>query len=290
MPAPSATTETPALDFLRRLTGNGEAEFRDGQLEAIEQLVERRGRVLCVQRTGWGKSAVYFVATAMLRERGAGPTILVSPLIALMRNQLDAAESLGIHAATVNSSNREDWQETFDRIDDGEVDLLLLSPERLANPHFRRNVLPELIRTSGLLVIDEAHCISDWGHDFRPDYRRIAGLVKRLPDTAAVLCTTATANDRVIADVTEQLGAGEHAADDHGSDDRDLITIRGTLDRPSLRLEVCDLPSQAERMAWLATYIPQFEGSGIVYCLTVRDTISVSNWLDRKGIKVEAYS
>ena len=211
--AKAPTEPTPALDFLRRLTGNRRAKFRDGQLEAIEQLVERRGRVLCVQRTGWGKSAVYFVATAMLRERGAGPTILVSPLIALMRNQLDAAESLGIHAATVNSSNREDWQETFDRIEDGEVDLLLLSPERLANPHFRRNVLPELIRTSGLLVIDEAHCISDWGHDFRPDYRRIAGLVKRLPDTAAVLCTTATANDRVIADVTEQLGAGEHARD-----------------------------------------------------------------------------
>ena len=235
-----------------------------------------------MQRTGWGKSAVYFVATAMLREQGAGPTILVSPLIALMRNQLEAAESLGIHAASVNSSNREDWQETFDKIEDGEVDLLLLSPERLANPHFRRNVLPELIRTSGLLVIDEAHCISDWGHDFRPDYRRIAGLVKRLPETAAVLCTTATANDRVIADVTEQLGAQDG--------DRDLITIRGTLDRPSLRLEVCDMPSQAERMAWLATYIPQLQGSGIVYCLTVRDTNNVTNWLDQNGIKAEAYS
>ena len=278
---------TPAIDLLRRLTGNRRAKFREGQLEAIEQIVERRGRVLCVQRTGWGKSAVYFVATAMLREQGAGPTILVSPLIALMRNQLEAAEALGIHAASVNSSNREDWQETFEQIEDGEVDLLLLSPERLANPHFRRNVLPELIRTSGLLVIDEAHCISDWGHDFRPDYRRIAGLVKRLPETAAVLCTTATANDRVIADVTEQLGAGEHS---ETGDERDLITIRGTLDRPSLRLEVCDMPSQAERMAWLATYIPQLQGSGIVYCLTVRDTNNVTNWLDQNGIKAEAYS
>ena len=203
-----STTATPALDFLRRLTGREDADFRDGQLEAIEQIVERRGRVLCVQRTGWGKSAVYFVATAMLREAGAGPTILVSPLIALMRNQLEAAEALGIEAATVNSSNRDDWAETFERIDAGEIDLLLLSPERLANPQFRANVLPELVRTSGLLVIDEAHCISDWGHDFRPDYRRIAGLVKRLPETAAVLCTTATANDRVIADVEEQLGGG----------------------------------------------------------------------------------
>ncbi len=274
-----ATAATPALDLLRRLTGRDDAEFRDGQLEAITQIVERRGRVLCVQRTGWGKSAVYFVATAMLREAGAGPTILVSPLIALMRNQLDAAGALGIHAATVNSSNRDDWAETFERIDAGEVDLLLLSPERLANPQFRANVLPELVRTSGLLVIDEAHCISDWGHDFRPDYRRIAGLVKRLPETAAVLCTTATANDRVIGDVEEQLGGGG-----------ELITIRGTLDRPSLRLEVCDMPTQAERMAWLATYIPQLSGSGIVYCLTVRDTLNVVNWLDSQGIECEAYS
>ena len=279
MTPPTASTATPALDLLRRLTGREDADFREGQLEAISQIVERRGRVLCVQRTGWGKSAVYFVATAMLREAGAGPTILVSPLIALMRNQLQAAAALGIEAATVNSSNRDDWAETFERIDAGEIDLLLLSPERLANPQFRASVLPELVRTSGLLVIDEAHCISDWGHDFRPDYRRIAGLVKRLPETAAVLCTTATANDRVIADVTEQLGAGE-----------DLITIRGTLDRPSLRLEVCDMPSQAERMAWMATYIPQLPGSGIVYCLTVRDTLNVVNWLDSQGIECEAYS
>jgi len=288
--APSSTTASPALDLLRRLTGNPEAEFREGQLEAIEQIVERRGRVLCVQRTGWGKSAVYFVATAMLRAGspgvpGAGPTILVSPLIALMRNQLDAAAALGIEAATVNSSNRDDWEETFERIDRGEVDLLLLSPERLANADFRAAVLPELVRTSGLLVIDEAHCISDWGHDFRPDYRRIAGLVQRLPESAAVLCTTATANDRVIGDVTEQLdGEGQ------GREGAELMTIRGSLDRPSLRLEVVDMPTQAERLAWLATYLPELAGSGIVYCLTVRDTIAVTNWLDANGIKAEAYS
>ena len=274
------TQTTPALDLLRRLTRREDAEFRDGQLEAIERLVEGSGRVLCVQRTGWGKSAVYFVATAMLRERGAGPTILVSPLIALMRNQLDAAEALGIRAATVNSSNREDWEETFARIDRDEVDLLLLSPERLANQNFRATVLPKLVESTGLLVIDEAHCISDWGHDFRPDYRRIAGLVGRLPEDCAVLATTATANDRVIADVEEQLAAP----------DESLFTIRGTLDRPSLRLEVCDLPSQAERLAWLATWIPQLEGSGIVYCLTVRDTLNVTNWLDSQGIECEAYS
>ncbi|HKJ36804.1 MAG TPA: RecQ family ATP-dependent DNA helicase [Solirubrobacterales bacterium] len=283
-PASAPETQThaaEALELLRRLTGNPDAEFRDGQLEAITQIVDERGRVLCVQRTGWGKSAVYFVATALLRAAGSGPTILVSPLIALMRNQLAAAEALGIEAATVNSSNRDDWEETFERIDRGEIDLLLVSPERLANSGFRATVLPELIATSGLLVVDEAHCISDWGHDFRPDYRRIAGLVKQLPDNAAVLCTTATANDRVIADVSEQIDPGE------GSE---LLTIRGTLDRPSLRLEVVELPTQAERLAWLATHLPGMTGSGIVYCLTVRDTITVSNWLDSQGISCEAYS
>ncbi len=291
-PMPSATdtdTATPALDLLRRLTSNPEAEFRDGQLEAITEIVQNRGRVLCVQRTGWGKSAVYFVATAMLREAGAGPTILVSPLIALMRNQLDAAAALGIEAATVNSSNREDWELTFERIDEGRIDLLLLSPERLANPTFRATVLPDLVRTSGLLVVDEAHCISDWGHDFRPDYRRIAGLVKQLPETAAVLCTTATANDRVIADIGEQI---DPDASDGGEDagEAGLMTIRGPLERPSLRLEVVDMPTQAERLAWLATHIPGMHGSGIVYCLTVRDTVAVTNWLDANGIECEAYS
>lgn len=275
---------TAPLDLLRRLTGRPDAAFRDGQLEAIERLTEQRGRVLCVQRTGWGKSAVYFIATAALRERGAGPTILVSPLIALMRNQLDAAAALGIRAATVNSSNSDEWEEIFGRTGRDEVDLLLLSPERLANQGFRTTVLPKLVASTGLLVIDEAHCISDWGHDFRPDYRRIAGLVQRLPADCAVLATTATANDRVIADVEEQLGGGP---DDPGDS---LFTIRGTLDRPSLRLEVRDLPSQAERMAWLATYIPQLSGSGIVYCLTVRDTLNVSNWLDSQGVACEAYS
>lgn len=276
----STTPATPALDLLRRLTGRDDADFRDGQDAAIAKLVDDRGRVLCVQRTGWGKSAVYFVATAMLRTRGAGPTILVSPLIALMRNQLAAAEALGIEAATVNSSNREDWESTFDRIANDEIDLLLLSPERLANQSFRATVLPDLVKNTGLLVIDEAHCISDWGHDFRPDYRRIAGLVKRLPENCAVLATTATANDRVITDIEEQLG----------NEGDSLFTIRGTLDRPSLRLEVCDMPSQAERLAWMAEWIPKLEGSGIVYCLTVRDTLNVVNWLDSQSIECEAYS
>ena len=200
------------LELLRTLAGP-EADFRPHQREAIEDLVERRRRVLCVQRTGWGKSAVYFIATAMLRRgvngRGpAGPTVLISPLLALMRNQIEAAERLGIRAVTVNSTNRDDWEAVRGELERDAVDLLLISPERLNNPQFREAMLPLFIERVGLLVVDEAHCVSDWGHDFRPDYRRIRDVLAALSPDVAVLCTTATANDRVVADVSEQLRVG----------------------------------------------------------------------------------
>ena len=269
--------EDEALELLHALA-DPDATFRDGQYDAIHHLVERRRHVLCVQRTGWGKSAVYFIATRLLRDRGSGPTVLISPLIALMRNQIEAATRIGIRAATVNSATVAEWDRIFESLEDDEVDLLLISPERLNNEAFRTDVLPGFIDRIGLLVIDEAHCISDWGHDFRPDYRRIRSLIGELDDEAAVLCTTATANNRVIADIQEQLGGMV------------LLTVRGTLDRPSLRLEALDIPSQAERLAWLATFVPALGGSGIVYCLTVRDTINVAAWLRAEGIDAEAYS
>ena len=273
------TIEERALAHLKRLAGP-DAEFREGQLEAIAFLVEQRRRVLCVQRTGWGKSAVYFVATALLREQGSGPTLLVSPLLALMRNQVLAAQALGLEARTINSSNQEDWEPIAQELARDEVDLLMISPERLNNPGFRREVLPDFVDRVGLLVVDEAHCISDWGHDFRPDYRRIAALLPTLGDDVAVLCTTATANDRVVADVEAQLQTDAGA----------LLTIRGTLERESLRLEVVDLPGSAERLAWLATHVPNLPGSGIVYCLTIRDVDLVTDWLRKQGVVAESYS
>jgi ATP-dependent DNA helicase RecQ len=279
--APPETLEAEALELLRELAGR-DATFRDGQLEAIRDLVAERRRVLCVQRTGWGKSAVYFVATALLRRQGAGPTLLISPLLALMRNQIAAAERLGIRAVTVNSTNRDDWDAVRDRLDEDAVDLLLISPERLNNPQFRERMLPLFVERVGLLVVDEAHCVSDWGHDFRPDYRRIRDVLARLPGDVAVLGTTATANDRVVADVGEQLGVGAGA---------DRLTIyRGPLARASLRLEVVPLPGAAERLAWLATWLPRFPGSGIVYCLTKRDTDLVAEWLRTRDISAVAYS
>ncbi len=237
--------------------------------------------MLCVQRTGWGKSAVYFVATALLREAGAGPTLIVSPLLALMRNQIDAAQRLGLRAHTVNSTNREEWDTVREQLRADTIDLLLISPERLNNPQFRESMLPLFAASVGLLVIDEAHCISDWGHDFRPDYRRVKDMLDALAPDAAVLGTTATANDRVVADVVEQLAA---------SDGEPLRTYRGSLARTSLRLEVLELPRPAQRLAWLVEHLPELPGSGIVYTLTKRDAEQVAGFLSANGIAALPYS
>ncbi|MHA3700608.1 RecQ family ATP-dependent DNA helicase [Jatrophihabitans sp. YIM 134969] len=262
---------------LRALVGREDAALRDDQWSAIEALVVGHRRALVVQRTGWGKSAVYFVATALLRAEGAGPTVIVSPLLALMRNQVTAAERAGIRAVTINSANVEEWSEVYGRIHAGEVDVVLVSPERLNNPDFRDQVLPKLAAATGLLVVDEAHCISDWGHDFRPDYRRIRTMLADLPADIPVLATTATANARVTADVAEQLGS-------------DTLVLRGSLDRSSLRLGVVSLPTAAERLAWLGANLATLPGSGIVYCLTVAATQDVAEHLRGCGFEVAAYS
>ncbi|HEY4895208.1 MAG TPA: RecQ family ATP-dependent DNA helicase [Solirubrobacteraceae bacterium] len=266
---------TRAQELLEQAFGD-RAEFRDDQLDAILALVDDRARVLLVQRTGWGKSVVYFLATALLRRQGGGPTILISPLLALMRDQVRMADRLGVRADTMNSQNQDRWSEIEDALQADEVDVLLVSPERLANEHFRTKTLASIPRELGLLVVDEAHCISDWGHDFRPDYRRIRSLVQGLPRTVPLLATTATANNRVIADVTEQLGS-------------DLQVIRGPLGRESLHLQVLQLPSQADRLAWLARYVPSVKGSGIIYVLTHADARLVSSWLMHRGIDAPAY-
>ena len=265
-----------AETVLRALAGPG-AVLREDQWSAISALVQDRSRALVVQRTGWGKSAVYFVATALLRARGAGPTVIVSPLLALMRNQVAAAERAGISAVTVNSSNVEQWQQVYGEIAAGQTDVLLVSPERLNNPGFRDEVLPRLAATAGLVVIDEAHCISDWGHDFRPDYRRIRTLLTELPAGVPVLATTATANARVVADVASQLGT-------------DTLVLRGTLERDSLHLSVAVLPDAAHRLAWLADWLTTATGSGIVYTLTVAATEEVAGFLRSRGITAVAYS
>jgi ATP-dependent DNA helicase RecQ len=277
----SQTLEALALERLHILTADPSAGFRPGQLEAIRDVVVDRARVLCVQRTGWGKSAVYFVASALLREAGAGPTVIVSPLLALMRNQIAAAERLGLRAHTINSTNREEWDGVRARLAAGATDLLLISPERLNNPQFREGMLPRFAASVGLLVIDEAHCISDWGHDFRPDYRRVKDMLGALPSGVAVLGTTATANDRVVADVIEQLAA---------DDGTPLRSYRGPLARDSLRLEVLELPRPAQRLAWLAENLPALPGAGIVYTLTKRDAEQVAAFLCARGIAAAPYS
>jgi ATP-dependent DNA helicase RecQ len=263
---------------LRELAGD-HARLREDQWTAIRALVVERRRALVVQRTGWGKSAVYFIATALLRERGAGPTVIVSPLLALMRNQIAAAERAGIHAATINSSNTDDWDRIFADVQDGAVDLLLVSPERLNNPDFRDQVLPKLAAGAGLVVVDEAHCISDWGHDFRPDYRRLRTLFADLPPGIPVLATTATANARVTRDVADQLSAGD-----------ETLVLRGPLDRESLHLSVVRLPGAEHRLAWLAERLAELPGSGIVYTLTVAAAQEIAAFLRDRGYAVAAYT
>jgi ATP-dependent DNA helicase RecQ len=270
-----------AENLLRALAGS-KARLREDQWLAIQALVVDRRRALVVQRTGWGKSAVYFVATALLRAGGAGATVIVSPLLALMRNQIAAAERAGIHAVTINSTNMESWAATYDQVNRGDVDVLLLSPERLNNPGFREQVLPRLAAACGLLVVDEAHCISDWGHDFRPDYRRLRSLLLELPTGIPVLATTATANSRVVADVAEVLGLGQERGD--------VLVQRGPLDRQSLRLAVLTLPSQTARLAWLAKHLKDLPGSGIIYTLTVAASQDVADFLRGRGYAVAAYS
>jgi ATP-dependent DNA helicase RecQ len=276
---PDPALRERAEEVLRTLAGPG-ARLREDQWTAVRALVVERRRALVVQRTGWGKSAVYFVATALLRAAGAGPTVIVSPLLALMRNQIDAAARAGVHAVTVNSANTDDWEATYAAIDAGGVDVLLVSPERLNNPDFRDRVLPRLTASAGLLVVDEAHCVSDWGHDFRPDYRRLRALIADLPAGIPVLATTATANDRVVRDVTEQLGLASG----------EPLVLRGSLDRESLRLSVVALPTPAQRLGWLAAHLGELPGAGIVYTLTIAAAEEVAEFLRERGFPVASYT
>ncbi len=265
-----------AQQLLQKALANPQADFREGQWEAIDALVNYHQKLLVVQRTGWGKSAVYFISARIFRDRGLGPTIIVSPLLALMRNQINAARRLGINAVTMNSTNRDDWLIVKQQILADEIDCLLISPERLANDEFVETVLQPIANRIALMVVDEAHCISDWGHDFRPDYRRIVNILRFLPANTPVLGTTATANNRVIADIQYQLG-------------NNIQIQRGPLIRDSLSLQTMALPDQAARLAWLAQTIPKLGGAGIVYALTKRDAEQVANWLRQNSIEARAY-
>lgn len=264
-----------AEKLLKVAINNGAAAFRDGQWEAIDALVNHRKKLLVVQRTGWGKSSVYFISTRILRDRGQGPTIIISPLLALMRNQIDAARRLGINAVTINSTNTHEWEKARKDVQANRVDCLLISPERLANDGFMETFLQPIADRIGLMVIDEAHCISDWGHDFRPDYRRIVNILRFLPANTPVLGTTATANTRVVNDIQAQFG--------------DINIVRGPLTRESLALQNLIMPDQASRLAWLAQTIPTLPGTGIVYALTQRDSEQVARWLRANGIDAASY-
>ena len=265
---------TQALSYLRMSLDNPFADFRQGQWESIEALL-RGERQLVVQRTGWGKSVVYFLGTRLLRDQGRGPSLLISPLLSLMRNQIEAAQRIGVRAATINSANSEKWEEIEADLVSGKIDLLLISPERLSNTLFQERILTQILNCVGLFIVDEAHCISDWGHDFRPDYKRITQVLRFLPPNIPVLATTATANNRVVEDVRKQLG--------------NVSVTRGPLVRESLSLQNIQMPNPAARLAWLAENLDRLPGSGIIYTLTVRDAEQVTRWLQSKCFPVACY-
>lgn len=264
-----------AENLLKKSLNNPNAKFRDGQWEAIEALTHKREKLLVVQRTGWGKSSVYFMSTKIFRDQGLGPTIIISPLLALMRNQIESAQKLGVRAATINTANQSEWGSITHQILNNEIDCLLISPERLSNDSFIKTVLMPISNTISMLVIDEAHCISDWGHDFRPDYRRIVNILKNLPNNLPLLATTATANDRVISDIQQQLG--------------NIKIIRGTLTRDNLALQTINLADQPSRLAWLVQNLPHIQGTGIIYVLTKNDAEIVSQWLNLNNINTLPY-
>lgn len=266
-----------ALELLRIGSGRADAIFRDGQEDAIRHIVDGKGRLLVVQKTGWGKSFVYFIAIKLLREAGGGPALLISPLLALMRNQIAAAERMGVRAATINSDNQDEWKSVEAKLRRNEVDILLIAPEKLGNDWFNTEVLAGIAGQISLMVIDEAHCISDWGHDFRPHYRLLERIARTLPANLRLLATTATANDRVMEDLVAVLGPN-------------MKVLRGDLNRSSLTLQTMRLPSQAVRLAWIAQQLSSLSGHGIIYTLTIRDANQLADWLKAQGFAVEAYT
>lgn len=260
-----------ATAIIKSLYG-ANASFRDGQYEAIEATMTQK-RTLVVQRTGWGKSLVYFVCTKLMRERGKGVTMVVSPLLVLMQNQIESAEKMGLKCDVLNSAVKDRREDILTSLEDNELDLILITPETL----FADEVQKRLRNISiGLFVIDEAHCISDWGHDFRLDYGNLRKIVQQLPANVPILATTATANDRVIADLQKQLG------------DKVYVS-RGPLTRDSLYIQVLNKPDKIERYAWILENVPKLEGSGIIYCLTQRDCDYLSEFLKKNKVSAAAY-
>ena len=250
----------------------GLTSFYDEQWDAISKVMNGE-RILMIQKTGFGKSLCYqFPATQF-----NGLTITFSPLIALMRDQVKNLRSRGIEAAAINSEEPPEVnEETLRRAARGELSLLYIAPERLGNTKWVETIT-EMKSNVSMIVVDEAHCISVWGHDFRPDYRRIINLVKSLPNNVPILTTTATATKRTEEDILRQIG--------------DTMTvIRGNLMRENFELFVSKVKSEDEKLKWLAQHIPQMEGTGIIYAGTRVNTEIYSKWLEHLGISSIDYN
>ena len=259
-----------ATAILKNLYGEN-ARFRPGQYEAIERTIKEK-RLLVVQKTGWGKSLVYFICTKLLREEGAGVTLVISPLLALMDNQLSAARKMGLNCTALNSTTANERELILMGMEANTYDLVLATPESLMNKKFRQ-YLPDI--RIGLLVIDEAHCISDWGHDFRLEYNKIYRVIEQLQPNVPVLATTATANNHVIEDLQNQMGKPK--------------VSRGHLMRDNLSIQILPLSDKESRYAWILDNIGRLPGTGIIYCLSRKDCTWLSDFLCENGISAEPY-
>lgn len=244
--------------------------FYDEQWRAISQLLQGH-RILMIERTGFGKSLCFqFPATLM-----EGVTVVFSPLIALMRDQVQALAALGIEARLINSE--QDIELNRQTIADalaGRVKILYIAPERQESTEWIEAT--RQLRLA-MIVVDEAHTISVWGHDFRPAFRRIVNLVNLLPAGMPVLAATATATRRVQDDIERQIGRG-------------ITTIRGQLMRDNFRLHVIEVGSDDEKMAWLAANVAALPGTGLIYTGIRADTDLYARWLRYRGVEAVSYN
>ena len=245
-------------------------KFYDEQWLTIEKILKGE-RVLLIERTGYGKSLCFqFPATQF-----SGVTVIFSPLIALMRDQVNNLNKLGIAAKYINSEQtREENFQALQEAVDGDLKILYIAPERQEN---REWIEATREMDLSMIVIDEAHTISVWGHDFRPSFRRIINLVQLLPKELPVLATTATATGRVQKDIERQISG-------------DLSTIRGNLMRENFHLFVIETQSEDEKMLWLAENLENIPGTGIIYTGTRVNTEIYNRWLDHNRINSTDYN
>ncbi len=239
-------------------------DFHDNQWRVIKELLDNK-RVLIIEKTGFGKSLCYQYCANLFE----GVTIVFSPLLSLIRDQVSSLKDKGIKAeCIISEQTKEKNEEIINKALKGKLSMLYISPERLDNEFWIQCITKIKI---SMIVIDEAHCISQWGHDFRPQYRRILNLVDYLPLDFPILALSATATTKIIEDIRFQLGDN-------------LKIIKGSLIRDNIQLHTIFCNDLNEKLYWILRIINNIDGNGLVYCATRQDTVLAANWLQYNNI------